>query len=153
MRASYLARRPSDTFCNLFSPARIYFWAAAIHRVRTAYKHAHNGRKPRLLRPRRFTEKIQWRKLFDLNPLYAVISDRLAVRNFIANRVGDDVLVRLLWVGDDPTAVPFDSLEPPYVIKSTHASGQLHSPNASERTSTTFESICTMPMIKSGSAN
>ena len=48
----------------------------------------HHGHKPRLLRPGRFTEKMQWRKLFDLNPIYAVITDKLASRDFIAERVG-----------------------------------------------------------------
>ena len=127
LKARYAAERPSaeNASYDLFNPARIYQWRVAIHRVRAAYAHAHNGRKPRLLRPRRFTEKMQWRKLFDLNPIYAVISDKLAVRDFIATRVGTDVLVPLLWVGNDPSAVPFDAFDPPYVIKSTHASGRV----------------------------
>jgi hypothetical protein len=127
LKARYAAKRPSaeNAPYDLFNPARIYQWAAAIHRVRAAYTHEHNGRKPRLLRPHRFTEKMQWRKLFDLNPVYAVISDKLAVRDFIAERVGTHVLVPLLWVGNEPDAVPFDALDPPYVIKSTHASGHV----------------------------
>jgi hypothetical protein len=127
LKARYAARRPSieNASYDLFNPARIYQWGAAIHRVRAAYTNKHNGRKPRLLRPHRFTEKMQWRKLFDLNPIYAVISDKLAVRDFIAERVGAHVLVPLLWVGNDPAAVPLDALDPPYVIKSTHASGHV----------------------------
>ena len=107
LKARYAARRPSieNASYDLFSPARIYQWRAAIHRVRTVYANEHNGRKPRLLRPRRFTEKIQWRKLVDLNPIYAVTSDKLAVRDFIAKRVGAHVLAPLLWVGNAPTAV------------------------------------------------
>src|SRR5690606_13178135 len=31
----------------------------------------------------------------------------------------------LLWCGDDPDAIPFDRLETPYIIKSTHGSGQV----------------------------
>lgn len=104
--------------------ARISDWMAAIDRVRLAYV-KHHGRKPRLLRPIRFTEKIQWRKLFDLNPVYAVLSDKLAVRDFVAERVGAGVLIPLLWVGDDPDAIPFDTFDPPYVIKSTHGSGHV----------------------------
>jgi len=109
---------------DVLNLARISDWKAAIDRVRAAYV-KHHGRKPRLLRPSRFTEKIQWRKLFDLNPVYAVLSDKLAVREFIAERVGADVLIPLLWVGDDPDAIPFDTLDPPYIIKSTHASGHV----------------------------
>jgi len=121
----YTAGRPStkNASYDLFNPARIYQWAAAIHHVRETYASELGGRKPHLLRPQRFTDKMQWRKLFDLNPVYAVISDKFAARDFIAERVGPDVLIPLLWVGNDPAAVPFDTLDPPYVVKSTHASG------------------------------
>jgi hypothetical protein len=121
------ARRPSTVNApsDVFNPARIYEWMSAIRRVRDTYIRRYKGRSPRLLRPRRFTEKMQWRKLFDLNPVYGVLSDKLAVRDFIAERVGGNVLIPLLWVGDDPDAVPFDALDPPYVLKSTHASEQI----------------------------
>jgi hypothetical protein len=95
LKARYAARRPSteNASYDLFNPGRIYHWRAAIRGVTAAYTNKHNGRKPRLLRPHRFTEKMQWRKLFDLNPVFAVISDKLAVRDFIAERIGADVLV------------------------------------------------------------
>jgi hypothetical protein len=90
--------------------------------VHRAYRAAF-GRNPNLLRPRRFTEKIQWRKLFDLNPLYAVLSDKIAVRNFVASRVGDEWLPPLLWIGDTVTEIPFDSIKAPYILKCNHGSG------------------------------
>ena len=62
------------------------------------------------MRPRKFTEKIQWRKLFDLNSLYAVLSDKLAVRDFVTARAGEDVLIPLLWSGGDPANVPLAAL-------------------------------------------
>jgi hypothetical protein len=80
-------------------------------------------RYPNLLRPKRFTEKMQWRKLFDRNPLFGVLCDKIAVREFIASRVGANFLPDLLWTGDDPDKIPFDALEPPYVVKCTHGSG------------------------------
>lgn len=81
------------------------------------------GRNPNLLRPRRFTEKIQWRKLFDLNPLYAVLSDKIAAKDFVASRVGDQWLPLLLWTGDTVDDIPFDTLEPPFILKCNHAAG------------------------------
>ena len=68
---------------------------------------------------------MQWRKLFDLNPLFAVLSDRVAARDFIAARIGKENLIPLLWTGADPERIPLDTLEPPYVIKSSHASGHV----------------------------
>jgi hypothetical protein len=102
---------------------RLGTWLRVIARVCITYRRAH-GRLPALLRPRSFTEKIQWRKLFELEPCFAVISDKLAARDFVAQRIGAGRQAALLWVGDDPDAIPFDRLVPPYVLKSTHAAGQ-----------------------------
>ena len=103
---------------------RIAEWIEAIRRVRSRYQ-AYSGRPVNLLRPLRYTEKVQWRKLFDLDPRYSILCDKLAVREFIAQRVGSELLTPLLWAGDNPDAVPFETLSPPYVVKSTHASGQI----------------------------
>jgi hypothetical protein len=78
------------------------------------------GRYPNLLRPRRFTEKMQWRKLFDLNPAYAVLLDKIAVREFVASRVGDGWFPPLLWAGDRVEDIPFDALDLPYILKCNH---------------------------------
>jgi len=104
--------------------ARFGRWAALIQQVRGDYVRAH-GRPPSLLRPRRFTEKMQWRKLFELRPAYAMLSDKLAVRGFVASRVGEAHLIPLLWSGPDPAAMPLDRLAPPYVLKTSHAAGQV----------------------------
>ena len=106
------------------SSSRFAGWLGVIHRVRDAYRH-HLGRQAHLFRPRRFTEKMQWRKLFDLDPRYAVLLDKLAARDLIAARLGCEHLVPLLWHGDDPDQIPFDELTPPYVLKSTHACGHV----------------------------
>jgi hypothetical protein len=98
-------------------------WHHAIARVRSDFRHYH-GASPHLLRPQTFSEKVQWRKLFDLNPQFGVFSDKLRVRDFIRELAGPGVLPPLLWAGDDPDAVPLETLMPPYVLKSTHASGQ-----------------------------
>jgi hypothetical protein len=103
-------------------PTRLAQWGAVLRRVRDTYRSCH-GRSPHLVRPRRYSEKMQWRKLFDLDPRYAIFSDKLASRGFIADRVGTDHLVPLLWYGDDPAEIPFGDLTPPYVLKSTHGCG------------------------------
>lgn len=102
---------------------RLIHWARTIRANRASYYHAH-GRWPGLLRPRRFSEKMQWRKLFDRNPLFAVFCDKLATRARIARLVGEDYLAPLAWVGG-AGEIPFDRLAPPYFLKSSHASGQV----------------------------
>jgi len=66
---------------------------------------------------------MQWRKLFDRDPLFAILSDKIVVRDFIASRGASSFLPDLLWTGDDPDKIPFDALEPPYIVKCTHGSG------------------------------
>jgi len=119
-----LLRRMRMLGRGLLLRTRLGQWALVIRRVRADYRHV-IGRAPSLLRPHRFTEKMQWRKLFELDPMFAVLSDKLAARDFVAARIGPSRQADLLWVGDDPDAIPFDRLVPPYVLKSTHGSGHV----------------------------
>ena len=96
-------------------------WQRIIKYVRLAYSPVQQSLY--LFRPRRYTEKMQWRKLFDLDPMYLVFCDKVAVREYVAERVGADAVVPILWLGGDPDALPFAALKPPYIIKCSHGSG------------------------------
>src|SRR5271165_556863 len=122
--AEQLLQRTRALGRRLFLRTRLGQWALVIRRVRADYRRL-NGRAPALLRPRRFTEKMQWRKLFELDPTFAIMVDKLAARDFVAARIGPGRQAELLWAGNDPDAIPFDRLVPPYVLKSTHASGHI----------------------------
>jgi hypothetical protein len=102
---------------------RLFDWLQVVVRVRRDYARLHR-RTPALLRPRRYTEKMQWRKLFELDPCFAVLSDKLASRDFIASRIGPGSCPTLLWVGFDPADIPYDTLDVPYVIKTNNGCGQ-----------------------------
>jgi hypothetical protein len=118
--AEQLARRLARLL-SVLSP-RLWDWMISIRRISRTY-HARHGFYPSLIHPVRYTEKVQWRKLFDLNSTYSVLCDKIDSRDFIRERIGPEVLVTLLWAGEDPDAIPFDTLEPPYIIKSSHATG------------------------------
>ncbi|MET3960752.1 hypothetical protein ABIE44_000686 [Marmoricola sp. OAE513] len=105
-------------------PARLLAWRRLVRRLRREYRAAH-GMRLRIFRPRRYTEKIQWRKAFDHDPRYPALLDKVAVRQHVSARVGDDLLVPVQWVGRRPGRIPFEDLVAPYVLKSTHASGQV----------------------------
>lgn len=72
--------------------------------------------------PRSLTEKINWRKLYQRNPRFVAYSDKLKVKLHVANMARGKYVVPTLWVGSDPAKLPLDLLQPPYVIKTTHAS-------------------------------
>jgi hypothetical protein len=101
---------------------RLVRWWRIIRYVRLTY-HWHLQQPLHLFRPRRFTEKMQWRKLFDLDPIYVVWCDKIATREYVAQRVGPDAVVPILWIGSDPYALPFEKLRPPYIVKCSHGSG------------------------------
>jgi teichuronopeptide biosynthesis TupA-like protein len=111
-------------WAEVFEWRRIADWYGAIRRVRAAYR-AHFQRAPRLLRPQLFSEKMQWRKLFDLDPRYAILSDKVAARDYIAGAIGPDYLPPLLLVADDADAIAFEALDPPCILKSTHGFNQV----------------------------
>ena len=102
---------------------RILLSLQTIDRLKARYFKLH-GRLPRLFRPRRFTEKMQWRKLFDRNELFTLFCDKLATRERIAARIGAEYLAPLLWSGG-ADEIPFERLTPPYFLKSSHAAGQV----------------------------
>lgn len=75
-----------------------------------------------LQRPKTFSEKIQWIKLYDHNPLMPRCADKFAVRGYVEERGCGRYLNELLWHGDDPAQIPFDKLPEKYVVKVTHGS-------------------------------
>jgi hypothetical protein len=81
------------------------------------------GYWPQLRNPLSFNEKIMNRKLFTDERIFATLSDKWAVRDYVTDRVGSDVLNQVHHVTDDPGTMPFEALPDRFVIKATHGSG------------------------------
>jgi len=77
-----------------------------------------------LSNPRTFNEKLQWKKLYDHNPLYTSCSDKYAVREYVKQKIGEKYLISLQYVTDKPETIPFDKLKIPFIIKSNHGSSR-----------------------------
>ena len=73
--------------------------------------------------PQLFSEKLQWLKLNDRNPLYTQLVDKYRVREYIAEKIGEEYLIPLLGVWDDPDEIDFDALPDQFVLKCNHNSG------------------------------
>jgi hypothetical protein len=78
---------------------------------------------PDLARPRRFAERMLWRKAFDRDPLFPVLSDKLAVKDWWAEHAPGLPTPRVLWQGTDPAAIPDALFRPGVAIKCAHGSG------------------------------
>jgi hypothetical protein len=82
-----------------------------------------HGRPPRLDPPVGFNEHVLHRLLHDRDKRLKVINDKLALRDFIRQRVGADFVVPLLGVWRDPSGIDWAGLPIPFVLKPNHASG------------------------------
>jgi hypothetical protein len=83
------------------------------------------GYWPDVREPRSFNEKVIHRKLFTDNEQFAVVENKWRVREYVRERVGDEVLPEVYHVTDDPATIPFDELPDEFVIKPSHTSGSV----------------------------
>src|SRR5690625_84363 len=77
--------------------------------------------------PRSFNEKINWKKIYDRNPLLPIVSDKLKVRSYLIKQLGakraNEILIPLLYHTDNPEKISFEKLPEQFMIKATHGSG------------------------------
>jgi TupA-like ATPgrasp len=79
-----------------------------------------NGRFPNIANPRRYAERMLWRKVVDHNPQFVVFSDKLATKEY-CNRICPDLaLPKTLWVGNDADAIPDELLSGDVFVKTNH---------------------------------
>ena len=73
--------------------------------------------------PKRFSEKIQWRKINEITPLMSKLSDKYEVRSWVEEKIGKEYLIPLLGVWDAFDEIDFDKLPDSFVLKTNNASG------------------------------
>jgi hypothetical protein len=81
------------------------------------------GHQLNLKKPKRFTEKIQWLKLYNRKPEYTTMVDKYAVKAFVANKIGEQFIIPTLGVWDGFDDIDFDALPDCFVLKTTHGGG------------------------------
>ena len=81
------------------------------------------GTKLDLNNPKTFSEKIQWLKLYDRNPLYHSLVDKYAVKKYVAEKIGQQYIIPTLGVWDNFDDINFETLPSQFVLKCTHDSG------------------------------
>lgn len=81
------------------------------------------GRSLNLKNPRRFTEKLQWYKLYYRRPLMTQCADKYNVREYIESKGLDKTLNKLYAVYNSAEDIDLSSLPDKFVIKTTNGSG------------------------------
>lgn len=83
------------------------------------------GKRLNLSNPQTFNEKIQWLKLYDRNPEYTTMVDKYEVKEYVADKIGEQYIIPTLGVWDRFDDIDFDKLPDQFVLKCTHDSGGL----------------------------
>ncbi len=81
------------------------------------------GYKLDLVNPRTYSEKLQWLKLNDKNPLYTKLVDKHEVKSYVTERVGAQYVIPELGLWDKPEDINWDVLPQSFVLKTTHGGG------------------------------
>jgi hypothetical protein len=81
------------------------------------------GRLPHLGLPRTADDKFLWRKLFDHDPLFTILCDKVAVKTWAREACPDLDTAPLLWAGPDPADIPEAVLAGDVIVKANHGCG------------------------------
>lgn len=90
--------------------------------IRWTY-YLNHGRALNLKEPKRYTEKLQWLKLFYRDSMWTQMVDKYRVKELVSERVGDKFVVPCLGVWDKAEDIEWDSLPNQFVLKTNHDSG------------------------------
>lgn len=83
------------------------------------------GRFPNLHNPKTYNEKLQWLKLYDRNPAYVPMVDKLKAKELVAQKIGSEYIIPTIRIWDSPQDICFDELPDQFVLKCNHNSGGL----------------------------
>ena len=89
-----------------------------VYRVKT-------GKRLNLNNPSGYNEKLNWIKINDIHPEYAMLADKLAVRGYIKDRLGDGYMFPMIGHWNSFDEIDFDSLPTSFVLKCNHDSGSV----------------------------
>ncbi len=81
------------------------------------------GKKLNIENPQTFNEKLQWLKIYNRKEIYTTMVDKFAVREYIAQTLGEEYLIPFLGVWENPEDIDFDTLPDKFVLKCNHNSG------------------------------
>lgn len=81
------------------------------------------GKRLNLRHPQTFSEKLQWLKLYDHNPLYTTLVDKYAVKDYVASKIGVEYIIPTLGVWNSVEEIEWGKLPNQFVLKTTQGGG------------------------------
>jgi hypothetical protein len=91
--------------------------------MRRQYFHRH-GFQPDLAAPKDLSEKLLWLKLHDRSPLHTQCADKIRARDYVAARLGPEILIPAIRITYDPADINPETIpDERFVIKTNHDQG------------------------------
>lgn len=87
------------------------------------WKNDRQRRLPNPAAPQTMNDKFFWRKVFDRNPEFTEVSDKIAVRRWLEEKKIPVQSPQILWVGTEAADIPDKLLENGAAVKANHGSG------------------------------
>lgn len=72
--------------------------------------------------PITYTEKLQWLKLYDRNPLYTTLADKITAKEYACNKIGHSHIVKTLAIYETAKEIDISSLPQQFALKCNHDS-------------------------------
>lgn len=79
-----------------------------------------------LVHPVTYSEKLQWLKLYDRDPLYTELVDKYEVKKYVADKIGEEYIIPTYGVWTSAEAIDIASLPDQFVLKGTHDGGSVY---------------------------
>lgn len=90
--------------------------------LKLVYKR-HIGKALNLNNPQTFNEKIQWLKLYDHNSKYTELVDKVEVKKYASDRIGNEHVIPTYKVYKKASDIDLNELPERFVMKCNHDSG------------------------------
>lgn len=103
-------------------------WVRLFNRRLVRACRQHFGHLPDFARPRGHDALMQWRKVFDHNPLFVTFCDKLAAREWARTRIPSLGMSELIWTGPSIAALPAGFPADDQVLKVNSGTGSNYFP-------------------------
>ena len=97
-------------------------WLSDEMQVRLIY-YASFGRKLNLDNPITFNEKIQWLKLYNRQPIFTTMVDKLLVKDYVSSIIGEEYIIPTIGFWNSCEEIDFETLPDQFVLKTNHDGG------------------------------
>lgn len=81
------------------------------------------GKVLHLKKPKTFSEKLQWLKIYDKNQKYVEMVDKDLAKQYVGEIIGGEYIIPTIGKWESVEEIKFDSLPNQFVLKCTHDSG------------------------------